>query len=326
MPEWLGPRDGELPGFVPIRVVLWRDGDIVIVLRDIEAYRTGVAFGLTIHGREPLMDPIGFQVMAGAGGVGELRIGVGFSDGRRTATGDRAGLAWDPTTPPDGSILIPRGGGGGGHRWDMGMWLWPLPPPGELVVAVQWDERGVPETLHTLDAGVVLEAAARAEHLWDPSPGPPGRAWERGTTMAIRTAHRMPPPPPPDPDAPPEITGDVPPDRDDAVAGVLDAYQRAFRGDSAADAVGAIDDGSDLRDAIAARAQANDRFPPTTVTTDVVAFVDHDHAVLRWSVHGATPTPFRIESRFVRTGDGWKARRASVLHVLRLAGVPTPPD
>jgi hypothetical protein len=71
-------------------------------------------------------------------------------------------------------------------------------------------------------------------------------------------------------------------------------------------------------------------FVPVRVTLwrdgEVAVFLDADHAVLRWVVHGTTPTPRRLDARLVRTPDGWRIRRASVLHVFRLAGVPAPPE
>jgi hypothetical protein len=325
-PEWFGPGDGDLPGFVPVRVVLWRGPDVVIVLRDLEAYRTGVAMSLTVLSRDGAIDPMAWHQSMLGGAEGYLRIGVGFSDGRRTAIDDRAGRSWSPTEPPDGPILMPRGGsGGGGNRFDMGLWLWPLPPPGDLTVAVAWDQQGVPETLHVLDADVILEASRRAEHLWDPVPPDPRRWMTRGmaaTSMAIAMRAE----PPPDPDAPPEVTGALPADRDDAVTAIVEAFRRVFRGGTPEEKVAAVDDGDDLLDAFTATGPNTRRFPDTINTLDVVAFVDADHAVVRWSVHGATPTPYRIESRMVRTPGGWRVRRASALHVLRLSGVPTPPD
>jgi hypothetical protein len=46
------------------------------------------------------------------------------------------------------------------------VWVWGLPPPGPLAFVVEWPARGIPETRAEIDAGLVLEAAARAVPIW----------------------------------------------------------------------------------------------------------------------------------------------------------------
>jgi hypothetical protein len=52
------------------------------------------------------------------------------------------------------------------------VWLWGLPPPGPLTFACQWPAEQIPPSQVELDAGLVLDAAARATSLW-PDPSPP---------------------------------------------------------------------------------------------------------------------------------------------------------
>ena len=52
------------------------------------------------------------------------------------------------------------------------MWLWGLPPPGPLTFTCQWPAEQIPPSQAELDAGLLLEAAARATTLWSEQ-GPP---------------------------------------------------------------------------------------------------------------------------------------------------------
>jgi hypothetical protein len=42
----------------------------------------------------------------------------------------------------------------------------PLPPPGDLRLHYEWERRGIPEGVVTLDADLIRDAAARAIVLW----------------------------------------------------------------------------------------------------------------------------------------------------------------
>jgi hypothetical protein len=101
-----------------------------------------------------------------------LRFGVQLADGSKATT--VGGGRWPgPDQEASGRMLTPHGGSGGGARWDMSFWLWPLPPPGALVFAVEWPSEGIPETRVEIDASPVRDAAARSEELWAEQ-GPPG--------------------------------------------------------------------------------------------------------------------------------------------------------
>ena len=55
---------------------------------------------------------------------------------------------------------------GGGLTWNESYWLWPLPPPGTLLVACEWTDEGIEEAVIELDTAPIREAAARAIELW----------------------------------------------------------------------------------------------------------------------------------------------------------------
>jgi hypothetical protein len=57
--------------------------------------------------------------------------------------------------------------GGNGRERHFGYWATPLPPSGPLGFVVQWLEAGLPETSVTIEAGLLLEAAEKAESIWD---------------------------------------------------------------------------------------------------------------------------------------------------------------
>jgi hypothetical protein len=48
----------------------------------------------------------------------------------------------------------------------MNFWVWPLPPPGPVTFVCAWPRWEIPESRTDLDAGPILEAAARATDLW----------------------------------------------------------------------------------------------------------------------------------------------------------------
>ena len=93
-----------------------------------------------------------------------LRFGVEFADGAKATN-----LPGPPGPPgePAGPLLLQRGGGGGGSRWDQTYWVWPLPPPGPLAFVCEWPAEEISLTRAEIDAELVLGAAAKAEILWD---------------------------------------------------------------------------------------------------------------------------------------------------------------
>lgn len=78
-----------------------------------------------------------------------------------------AGSARDDAGLPRDPILMPQGGGGGGSSWRMGLWLYPLPPPGPLRVYATWPVAGLDETMLELDGEEIQAAAAKSVVLWD---------------------------------------------------------------------------------------------------------------------------------------------------------------
>jgi hypothetical protein len=144
---------------VPLRFVLARTENVVIFVGDVVAFREGIGFTAYACTRQPA------QVRAGRGGwpesTGRLRVGLEFSDGRRT-TDIRE------RTP---TIARPRlasysGGSRGGRTHGSAYWMQALPPPGPLTFACEWPDEALPLHRHTIDSDPLLRAAAAVEKTW----------------------------------------------------------------------------------------------------------------------------------------------------------------
>lgn len=168
---WAGSPDHVIGGSVPGDITVARTDNVAIIVRHLIAYPEGLEFSLDVHRRahqwdDPFADAMPFRMGRHGRGMPDeiLRFGVEFSDGRKATTLDGwEGHRGEPASPR----LIPRGGGGGGTRWIQEYWLWPLPPPGSLAFVCEWPAQGVELTRAEIDAEAVIEAAERAEVLWE---------------------------------------------------------------------------------------------------------------------------------------------------------------
>jgi hypothetical protein len=168
LPAWAGPPENELGVAVPLRLVLARTEELTLALLDVVAYSTGfgLQLGLRLH-PEASLDPGGLLLrqLHGQTGDEQLRFGVEFADGRKATNQAPRRPAGEEELPIS---LVVRGGRGssGGLSYDLGYWVFPLPPPGRLTVAVEWLARGLEETRHGLEADSILEAASQSVELW----------------------------------------------------------------------------------------------------------------------------------------------------------------
>jgi hypothetical protein len=179
-PAWVEPPADEVPGIVPVELILARTPQRAIGLTGIRAYPTG--FGCTLHLRLREVIP-GEQSNVGAFNMfgdqvdpaGEfadyyLRLGVGFADGRKATNLERR-RDFDDGRPPDPpSLRLVRWEGYDLLAWEVDVWVWGLPPPGPLAFVCEWPARGIPETRVEIDARLVLEAAGRAVAIWPEQP------------------------------------------------------------------------------------------------------------------------------------------------------------
>jgi hypothetical protein len=151
-----------VPGVVPVALLVARTDTHAVLVDGLLVYPTGFDFDLAVRRRpghpRHHSDPRVWH---------ELRLEVRFADGR---TADNDPRRWPHPSGdelPDPPLLYQSTSGpDGGH-----VWLWGLPPPGPLVFACQWPAEQIPPSQAELDAGLVVEAAARAQTLW------PGQAF-----------------------------------------------------------------------------------------------------------------------------------------------------
>jgi hypothetical protein len=169
MPPWFGPPGGTLPAVVPLERVLARTEKVAVCASRLCVYPTGFEFDvLTMSNEDRQLDPLMFHAQhrfhraAGDEGIPPelLRIGVQFADGSRAT--NVGGFQHDKE-PPSGPIMHPGGGGGGGGSWRQTFWVWPLPPPGPLVLACEWPALDIPLTRCEILAEAILDAAPRAQ-------------------------------------------------------------------------------------------------------------------------------------------------------------------
>jgi hypothetical protein len=203
MPPWLGAPKGVLPGIVPLELVLARTAQIAVCVTRLGVYPSGFDLDLVTMASDEAdeLDPLLFagrrfrhrRRREGDEEIpkGMLRFGVEFADGRKaTNTADQplANLAGgtmsistmtsrsDPPQEPAGPVLNLGGGGGGGGNWRQSIWIWPLPPAGQLTFVCQWPEANIELTRHQIDAQIILDAATRAQVIFadvPPDPMPP---------------------------------------------------------------------------------------------------------------------------------------------------------
>lgn len=165
-PPWRGPGDGVVGGPVYAQPVLVRRDDLLVVIRDVLLFPFGMRFGVHVIWPRGERWPGGWWTVASPGepvAEGGLALWAEFADG--TIVRDLG--AWPRDEPADGTApreprLIPRGAyASGPGEWQQEFWLWPEPPPGDLVLAVAWPDRGVPPSRGVLSARQLDDARTR---------------------------------------------------------------------------------------------------------------------------------------------------------------------
>jgi hypothetical protein len=180
MPDWMGPPENVVSGVVALELLLVRNERLAVWISRADAYPTGVLLHVELRGPEPARAGV-------EAGNGTWRFGVQFSDGQKATTFGlgavgmgrywimnlaTAAAAKPSDARPKGPQLRGRGGGGSRTLFSQSYWLWPLPPPGELLIACEWPNVGLGLTTTTISADELREAAARSRELW-PAPDLP---------------------------------------------------------------------------------------------------------------------------------------------------------
>lgn len=189
-PPWAGPPRYELPVLVHIGQFLHHGPHRVLAVKSSQVFSTGCTFDVSWIIRRADESDEDWAILNSAffrRGVGSrpgeesldalLLFGVQLPDGSRASAGARVGDAFmDPSKMPEAPFLTFQGVGGNGSDDEMAgsgtLWLWPLPPEGELQLVAQWKEFGIEESSLALDGGGLRAAALGAQPFWSPEQNP----------------------------------------------------------------------------------------------------------------------------------------------------------
>ena len=177
-PAWIQPPTDVVPGIAPVELLLVHTPQRAIGLTGIRAYPNGFVCTLHFRLREVVPGEQRFFGMFGmfdmlddvdpAGELGDyvLRFGVGFADGRKATNLERHRDFEGGPAPDPPALRLRRWEGYDLLSQEVDAWVWGLPPPGPLAFVCEWPARHIPESRVEVDAGLVLEAAARAQAIW----------------------------------------------------------------------------------------------------------------------------------------------------------------
>ena len=145
--------------------------------------RPRVPFGLGPFG----LGPFGFGPF-GDEGAG-LRVGFLFADGTKITTVDQ--LTFPPGREPTSGLEFCGGGTvGTTAAQSFGFFVWPVPPPGPLVVVVEWPGQEIAERRTVLDGEAVAAAVRRARLLWPGDDGLPSHHVSALTVWRLQQEER----------------------------------------------------------------------------------------------------------------------------------------
>lgn len=159
--------DNEVPVSLALDALIVATGDLAVFVCGMAVYRNGIEFTIEVRARpsRPTGDEdLVSNLVQGRRGEHRFLVGVEYADGRRCANIDELDVR-NPG-PPTQPHLQGGGGSGGGNEASATWFLTPLPPPGELRLYCAWPAVGIDETVTSLDADRILEAATRVRELW----------------------------------------------------------------------------------------------------------------------------------------------------------------
>lgn len=183
-PPWVAPPRYELPAIVPVGRFVYQSPTFVLAIEAAKVSSTGCTFDVTwMLRRTDEEDRKWAELNAvfhrpapqvrdgGLSAESVLLFGFQFPDGTKASSSSLA--MYEPKSldqEPDGPVFEYRPRGGNGGEDDMSangaLWLWPLPPAGDLRLVAQWTDMGMPESSITLDGAQLREAAAGAQKYW----------------------------------------------------------------------------------------------------------------------------------------------------------------
>jgi hypothetical protein len=145
-PVWAGAPEYELPAVVHIGQFLHLSPTMMVAVKSAAVFSTGCTFDVswTIRRGERTdeewldLNEVFFRPgpgpRRGAGAGSMLLFGAAFPDGSKSGSGT--------------------------------LWLWPLPPAGELRLVAQWKDFGLQECSIALDGAQLRDAASGVQKFW----------------------------------------------------------------------------------------------------------------------------------------------------------------
>lgn len=188
-PEWAGAPQHELPSVVHLGRFLHKSPAFIMALESVRVYSTGCVLDLSWRLRrrdesDEQWDELRASFFSQPHArwarpdvpLAALLFGVELADGSKASTGAMLRQRFfAPNEPrPEPPVLLFQSLGGNGGDDEMAssgrIWLWPLPPPGDVRLVFQWTDMGMPETSISLDGAGLRDAAAGAQPYWAETP------------------------------------------------------------------------------------------------------------------------------------------------------------
>jgi hypothetical protein len=162
-----GPPQDEVGVLALASFVLARTPEVAVAVRGITAYSDGLRLSVAVlFADEQRAEDLDWALQDYSRSPGRFRLGCAFADGRRATTGrhDSPDVELPGDVAPHLLLLT-------SHVtalvWSGDYWLWPLPPPGPLVIGCRWPDRRIPETLAQVDAAPLITAAESSRPVWE---------------------------------------------------------------------------------------------------------------------------------------------------------------
>ncbi|MGZ6827789.1 MAG: hypothetical protein ACXVGH_13455 [Mycobacteriales bacterium] len=160
-----GPAQDEVGQPAMVGAVLARGTEVVVALRGITAFSDGLLLHVVVlFADEQRREELDWSLQEFGRSPGRFRFGAAFPDGSRVATGTGDAPALD--APSGEPVLVLQGSTAGPLQWRGDVWLWPLPTAGQLVLGCRWPDRGIAESLVSVETAPLLAAAAACGPVW----------------------------------------------------------------------------------------------------------------------------------------------------------------
>lgn len=163
---YAGPAQDEVGVLAMSSFVLARSDEVAVAVRGVTAYSDGlVLHAVVMFSDEQKQEQLDWSLQEYSRSPGRFRLGVKLPDGVRATTG--TGDAPPPESPDMGAVLtLLSSTAVGPLRWQGDYWLWPLPGDGSMVVGCSWPDRGIAESLVSIDTSSLRAAAAESAPVW----------------------------------------------------------------------------------------------------------------------------------------------------------------